>query len=88
MTAYAEKSNNLTTDDTNFKFSEKDHLFYLKQTDFKHLPLTNLQKTKINSALGLKQDATKYLSPKQEQWFVENRSEVLYLKDIKEVWWK
>lgn len=91
LTSYARQSNNSPSSATNFRFSEKDHLFYLKQTKYKYLPLTNLQKTKINSALGLKQNPDKYLSPKQKMWLkkidnTQGKKEVLYLKNIEEVW--
>ena len=48
--------------------SDRDHLFYLKRSDYQYLPLTALQKTKINSALGARQSAITYLSPKQLVW--------------------
>ena len=90
LTTYAKKSNITPTHTSNYMFSEKDHLFYLKQTNYKYLPLTNLQKTKINSALGLKQNADIYLSPKQKMWLknvdVDQKKQMLYLKDIKVAW--
>lgn len=86
LTTYAKNGDNSPSSASNFRFSEKDHLYYLKHSEFKYLPLTNLQKTKINSALGLKQNGDKYLSPKQLKWLKMNFSEVLYLKDIETVW--
>ncbi|MGJ8666310.1 MAG: VPGUxxT family thioredoxin-like (seleno)protein, type 2 [Patiriisocius sp.] len=48
-----------------FRWSEKDEDYYLQHSDYKNLNLTELQKTKINSALGNRKDATQYLSPSQ-----------------------
>lgn len=91
LTKYAQQNRNTPTSATNFNFSKKDHLFYLKQTPYKYLPLTDLQKTKINSALGSKQEAEQFLSPRQAEWLKEilqssKKTEVLYLKNIEEVW--
>ena len=52
----------------NFRTSTKDVHYYLSHSDFKYLPLSELQKTKINSALGSRQNAELYLSPKQLKW--------------------
>jgi len=52
-----------------FRVSAKDNHFYLQKSNYKYLPLSDLQKTLINTALGQKQDARKYLSPTQAKWF-------------------
>ena len=52
----------------NFRTAKKDVHYYLSHSDFKYLPLSELQKTKINSALGSRQNAELYLSPKQLKW--------------------
>ena len=92
LTSYAQQANIKPTQTSEYIFSEKDHLFYLKKTNYKYLPLTDLQKTKINSALGLKQNADTFLSPKQKIWlknidFDQGKQQMLYLKDIKVAWW-
>lgn len=51
-----------------YRWAQNDEDYYLNHTDFKYLPLTALQRTKINTAIGNRQDALKYLSPKQLQW--------------------
>jgi len=39
--------------------------YYLLQTKYKGIPMTELQKAKVNSALGSRQNPEKYLSPRQ-----------------------
>lgn len=73
LTSYARQASItpiMTT--SSYRFSDKDHFFYLKQTNYKYLPLSELQKTKINSALGSGQTATNFLSPKQKAWFAQS----------------
>lgn len=74
LTAYAWQADILPSFSPIYVFSEKDHLFYLKKSPYKHLPLTDLQKTKINAALGTKQNPEVYLSPKQKLWLKKNRN--------------
>jgi len=75
----------------NFVWAENDEDYYIKNSRYKYLPLSTLQKTKINSALGYRTDANKYLSPKQHQWLRSKGSpsnEVLYDKDFATSWSK
>lgn len=68
LTQHAQKAKcTPITKDDSYRI-DKDPQYYLKQTDYKYLPLTNLQKTKINTALSQKKTAEKYLSPQQVQW--------------------
>lgn len=76
-----EKGNNYRID--------KDPQYYLKNSKYKYLPLSDIQKTKINSALKLKQDASIYLSPKQKSWLNQTKhKELLYALDIEKAWEK
>ena len=54
--------------DNSYRPAKNDEDYYLQHSRFKYLPLSELQRTKINSALGNNQNATQYLSPKQKQW--------------------
>ena len=54
--------------DNSYRPAHRDEDYYLQHSRFKYLPLSTLQRTKINSALGNRNDATKYLSPKQTRW--------------------
>lgn len=75
----------------NYKLSAKDLNYYLQHSNYKYLPLTELQKTKINSALGNNKSATKYLSPKQKVWLSQFSSEktkhkILFDKNFTTAW--
>ena len=77
---------------TNYKTAVNDVHYYLMHSDFKYLPLSETQKTKINSALGSHKEAEKYLSPTQLKWlhFLKNNKEKgfdIYLnKGIEDAW--
>ena len=44
-----------------------DQRYYLRQTAWRHLPLTPLQATRMNAALRKKQDPRAFLSPRQQE---------------------
>jgi hypothetical protein len=48
--------------------SDADPQYYLKQSEYRYLPLTPAQRTKINQALPYKEGPEKYLSPSQLRW--------------------
>ena len=52
-----------------YRPASNDIHYYLKHTDYKYVPLTELQQTKINSAVGSGKSGDIYLSPKQREWF-------------------
>lgn len=75
----------------NYKLSTNDLHYYLQHTDYKYLPLTEIQKTKINSALGYRKPTEIYLSPKQLKWLnrIKNGSrskKSLLNSNFKEAW--
>ncbi|GGG11160.1 hypothetical protein GCM10011344_09840 [Dokdonia pacifica] len=87
------KRNNFTpiTEDNSYLPARNDEDYYLRHTLYKYLPLSNLQKTKINSALGKRKDATVYLSPRQQEWLKEIQAqkakrEVLFDKSFATAW--
>lgn len=45
--------------------ADKDQKYYLAKSNLRFIPLTELQATRINSALGQKQNAKDFLSPSQ-----------------------
>ncbi|MCH9661869.1 MAG: hypothetical protein K0U54_13270, partial [Bacteroidetes bacterium] len=71
---------------TQFQWSERDEDYFIQHSRFKFLPLTVVQKTKINSALGRKENPKQYLSPKQLQWLKKPSKTVYYNKDFFEAW--
>ncbi len=54
-----------------YRPSLKDEDYYLQHSIYKYLPLSELQRTKINSALGRGDSAEQFLSPKQSKWLNE-----------------
>ena len=72
-----------------FTWSEKDEDYYLQHSKYRYIPLSPLQRTKINSALGKRQNPNRFLSPKQQEWFNTNtQKEVLFHKDFSIAWSK
>lgn len=72
---------------TNFRWSQSDEDYYLQHSPLKYIPLTEIQRTKINSALINKKDPLIYLSPKQLAWAkTSTRKEVLFDKDFAKTW--
>ncbi|MEM7370548.1 MAG: VPGUxxT family thioredoxin-like (seleno)protein, type 2 [Bacteroidota bacterium] len=72
---------------------DKDPQYYLKHSDYKYLPLTDLQKTKINSALGQRKSPDVYLSPTQNVWLRQIRQskiqkKVLYTQEFASAWYQ
>ena len=53
---------------TNFVAASKDEDYYLNRSAYRYIPLSDIQRTKINSLLGQGLDASYLLSPSQEQW--------------------
>ncbi len=72
LESYAKRNSFRPVDpDKTYRVASRDVHYYLKHTDYKYLPLTPLQQTKINSALGSRKNPNQYLSPRQEQWLKE-----------------
>jgi len=65
LDAFAKKHQMKPVSKAQFQWSEKDEDYYLQRSPFAQLELTPIQRTKINSALGLGKDPLPYLSPKQ-----------------------
>ena len=66
--------------------TDRDPQYYLKNSRYKYLPLSPIQKTKINAALAAKQDPSVFLSPTQRQWLNEEWKESLYDLSLDEAW--
>jgi len=74
-----------------YRLAKKDHYYQLQQTDFVYLPLTEVQKTKMNSAYGRGEDLTRWLSPRQLTYYKEIKKgakgkEKLYAGDFVKGW--
>jgi len=67
---------------------DKDPQYYLKNSKFSSIPLLEIQKSRINSALYNKQDASAFLSPSQKEWLAKMSSgKSLYDSDFNKTWW-
>ncbi len=78
---------------SNYRVASNDVHYYLKNSQYQYLPLSEIQKTKINSALGSNASPNMYLSPKQLQWLASmdsksGRSASLISTPIQEAWAK
>jgi len=85
------KANKMQPVDTNedFTWAKKDEDYYLQHSQLIYLPLSQVQKTRINSALGNGQSPLPYLSPKQTQWLAKidaDKNEILYNGDFEKTW--
>ena len=86
LSNYAIANKMIPISKTQFQWSERDEDYFIQHSRFKFLPLTVVQKTKINSALGRKENPKQYLSPKQLQWLKKPSKTVYYNKDFFEAW--
>jgi copper chaperone CopZ len=80
------------TDPSKFRM-DRDPQYYLKKSVYKYLPLSESQRTKINSAIAQRTNPDVYLSPTQYKWkkkIMEKKSDSglvsLYDKDLMEAW--
>lgn len=78
------------TDVSKFK-ADKDPQYYLKKSAYRYLPLTPMQKTKINSVISTGGDASYLLSPMQKEWLDkimsrEKQYKMIYELDFKRAW--
>jgi len=77
--------------DNSYRTATKDEDYFLQHTIYKYLPLSKLQRTKINSAIGQREAAEKYLSPRQLAWLKqlknsETSKEVRYNQPFIKSW--
>lgn len=74
-----------------YRTANSDVHYYLKHTDYKYLPLTPLQQTKINSAIGQGKNPQAMLSPLQRKWLIQIKKKsitpkVLLTSDFEKAW--
>jgi len=75
-------------EDSSYRASSKDEDYYLKNSNYKFLPLSELQRTLINSALGKGKNPQVYLSPRQKKWLSKTRSmkKILFKEPFDKAW--
>ena len=92
LTAFAKSARCTPINEQNdYRLAKNDVKYYLRHTNYKYLPLTELQKIKVNSAIGNGQSAERYLSPKQLTWLTQInqnyvKSKILYDNDFSIAW--
>lgn len=67
------------------KAKNSDQKYYLSASPMRLVPLTPIQRMKVNSALGQRQSAKKYLSDMQNRmasWILENYEDKNLMKDL------
>jgi len=72
----------ITKDLEKYKASSSDIHYYLQHSPYIYLPLTEVQKTKINSALGQRKPTEEYLSPTQRKWLIQLRNNVFQKENV------
>jgi len=92
LDTYAKRNNFKPIDfSSSYRPATNDEDYYLRRTDYKYLPLSDLQKTKINSALGNRKNPAIYLSPRQRVWLQDlktntSKKEILFNQEFVEAW--
>lgn len=75
-----------------FKLAESDLHYYLQHSDYRYIPMTEIQKTKVNSVLGKRENPNRFLSPQQLRWVkaLKNnelkKSEGVFTADFQKSW--
>jgi Thioredoxin-like len=92
LESFAQKAKCTKVNSNGIFRKDKDPQYYLKQSDYKYLPLSPIQKTKINSALKEGKDASVFLSPTQLKWLGNlnkyNAAKVFFYEEDFAVAWK
>ena len=89
---WAKKANCAPIKKSSFRL-DKDEQYYLKNSIYQYLPLTNSQRTKINSALAKNSNPLTYLSPSQRNWLIEikdgkRKRNAIYTHELNSAWWQ
>lgn len=68
---------------------DKDPQYYLKKSEYRYLPLAEIQKTKINAAIKSGKNPDDYLSPSQRKWLYSSETKkALYDMPLAKAWAK
>jgi len=91
LSNYAAEANCKSIDKKNHYTKDKDPQYYLKHSNYKYLPLSPIQRSRINSAIKAKENPAVYLSPSQKIWLeeiedTENESVVYYDQAFQKAW--
>ncbi len=92
LDTYASKAKCTAVDKSSFRM-DKDPQYYLKNSIYSQLPLTTMQRTKVNSALIGNKDPEYFLSPSQLEWVKDLKAKKikakkkLYTEEFDASWW-
>ncbi len=92
LVAFAKKANcEPILNDGSYRIASKDLKYYLNQSNYQYLPLTEIQQCRVNSALGNGLSARNLLSPKQLAWLesIQNdgpKTKALWHMPFKKAW--
>jgi Thioredoxin-like len=90
LKAFAAQEGFARSDEAEFRL-DKEPQFYLRKTDYRYLPLSPVQRTKLNFALPYRQSPEAYLSPRQLEALKSgtlkaSENAELYREDIDRSW--
>jgi len=87
LDAHAEKGKCDNSQGQEFRLSKKNTFYYLRNSAYRYVPMTLLQRTRINALLGNRKDARHLLSPTQLK-FLDNGSikEVVFDLELRSAW--
>jgi len=82
---------NIPVKETSAYRKDRDDKYYLSKTAYKIIPMTSLQASKVNSAIGSRQSPEYYLSPRQIELFnylKNKKAESQIGKKLEKIWSK
>jgi Peptide methionine sulfoxide reductase len=83
------KKNGLTVMPVSTYKKDNEDKYYLSKSPYKVIPMTELQKTKVNRAIGMGQDPAIFLSPRQIAMIKNKKiTKSQVSASIEKVWWK
>ncbi len=78
---------NISSKKTGKYKKDRQDKYYLRHTDYQFIAMTELQKSKVNSAIGHRMDPSRYLSPRQIASLNSTKKQRSMIeKDIYSVW--
>lgn len=87
--ASVNSKNGLTVKPVSTYKKDDEDKYYLAKSPYKVIPMTELQKTKVNRAIGMGQDPAIFLSPRQISIINHRKiSKSQVSASIEKVWWK
>ena len=70
-----------------YRKDEQDK-YYVHGSPYRYVPMTELQKTRVNRALGTGRNPGEFLSPRQLAWLTSGSKTDCLSENIEKIWWK